>query len=311
MKRITMLIVIVCSIFECVYGDEILLKNGKKLSGRLLDQQDDVISFEVHLDSVTFSAILQKDDVLEIEFDNTDHVDESALFALQQKTKGLELYNGRWLPKKHVENIKSSQKNMYTAQKVALFSIQFFIFLIIGFAVVLGVDVLHYQWRKFKLNRIVKREKADHRLHRRIPLKYPIKVAPKGKEQFDAQTNNISLGGLLFSTDMELNLADHIDIELMYSDGSIYIAGLIVRKEKDVQSEMYNLGVSFIGLDQEKRQKIAYLIAHPEKSRKAVEQESQPEQKPPASTPSKKKKKKKLHKQHKVNEQSTKHEIVS
>ena len=248
-----------------VYADEITLKNGEKLTGRLLDQQDDIISFEVHLDSVMFPAIIKKDDVTHVDIDNEDMMDEGALFVLQQKTKGLELFHGRWLPKKHVELIKARQRNINTAQKVALFSIQFFVFLVVAFAIVMGVDLLHYQWRKFKLNRIVRQEKADHRLHRRMVMSYPVKVKSEKFPLFEATTSNISLGGLLFSTDKDLQLGDQIEVEVILPDRSIEVDGLIVRKEKDVKSDLHNLGVSFVGLDQSKRQEIARLIACSEK----------------------------------------------
>ncbi|MDX9703125.1 MAG: PilZ domain-containing protein [Candidatus Auribacterota bacterium] len=265
MRRFMAASIFVFCLWLDVYADVITLKNGETLTGKLLDQQSDIISFEVHMNSVIFPAIIKKDDVTKIELDNEDMVDEAALFVLKQKTKGLELHNGRWLPKKHVALLKARQKNMYTAQRVAVFSIQFFIFLVIGFALVMGVDLLHYQWRKYKLNRIIHREKADHRLHRRIPIQHAIKVRSEKFPELDAQTSNISLGGLLFSTDKDFQLADHISVEIKLADRSIEVDGLIVRKEKDIKTELNNLGVSFIGLSQAKRQEIAYIIAHPSK----------------------------------------------
>ncbi len=264
MKAFMPVIVFAYLLVLSVYADEITLKNGETLTGRLLDQQEDIISFEVHFDSVVFPAIIKKEDVTHVEMDNEDMMDEAALFVLQQKTKGLELFHGRWLPKKHVELIKARQRNINTAQKVALFSIQFFIFLVIAFALVMGVDLLHYQWRKFKLNRIVHQEKADHRLHRRMAMCYPVKVESEKFPLFEAKTTNISLGGLLFATEKDLQLGDQIAVEVILSDSSIEVDGLIVRKEKDIKSDMHNLGVSFLGLNQAKRQQIARLIANSE-----------------------------------------------
>ena len=257
---------LIAIIFSCIVyqlnADEITLKNGKILYGNIYDQREDSVCIEIDFDGVKVPSSIKKSDIVSIEFDNESLTDEATLFAIQQQTKGLELYKGRWLPKKHVDLLRQRQQKIKSVRKLAVFSIQFFIFFIIGFAIVIGLDFLNYQLRKYKLHRVINKENADNRLHRRIYLKFPIKFTTQEGISYDACTSNISLGGLLFHTEVNLNLADQLSIQVISSDSVLNVTGLVVRKIKGISGTVHNIGVSFIGLDKSKRQQIAQLIAN-------------------------------------------------
>ena len=254
-------------LFFCVSGvlcaDEIILTNGQKLVGVLSSQDDDTISFEIHYDSVTIPSVIKKTDIREISISESDSMDESALFKITQNAKGRVLYKGRWLPKEHVKLLVSREKKMDTAKRLALFSIKFFIFFMICFSIIMGIDFFNYEFRKFRLKRIVNKETADHRLHKRIFLEFPFKyILPDGKTM-KATTLNMSLGGLCFLSDTEFQMSDKLKVELDMGDKKekLSIEGLVVRKEKDFKSQKYNIGLSFIGLSHKTRQMIAQIIS--------------------------------------------------
>jgi len=244
------------------FADEIILKNGQNLTGKVLSQKDNVISFEIYFDSIVVPATINKNDIVNIELDNSEMIDESTLFEISQRAKGLVLYKGRWLPEKHVATLMRRQDKIDKIKRFTLFSIQFFIFLMVCFGLIIGMDLLNFGFRKYKLWRVAKTESADNRLHRRISVKLDFKFQLEKGEEYSAVTTNVSLGGLLFSTDLDLHPSERIKVKLLFEENDILeIEGLVVRSEKDFKTEKNNVGVSFLSLNHEMRQKIAKLIA--------------------------------------------------
>jgi len=247
---------------EPLCADEITLKNGQNLTGKVLSQKDNIISFEIYFDSIVVSASINKDDILNIELDNSELIDESTLFEITQQSRGLILYKGRWLPKKHVATLMQRQDKIDKIKRFTLLSIQFFIFLMVCFGAIIGLDLLNFGVRKYKLWRVAKTETADNRLHRRIPVKLDFCFKIENGVEHKAVTTNISLGGLLFSTELELKPSDRISVKLSSEDNEILeLEGLVVRSEKDYKTDQHNIGVSFLSVDHEIRQEIAKIIA--------------------------------------------------
>jgi len=244
-------------------ADEIILQNGQKLMGVLTAQHKDTISFDIHYDNVTIPSVIKKTDIREISMSESGVIDESVLFEIAQKAKGRTLYKGRWLPKKHVDMLMAREKKIDMAKNIALFSIKFFIFFMICFSIVMGVDFFNYELRKFRLKRIASKETADHRLHKRILLKFPFVYILSDEKTKKAKTLNMSLGGLCFLSDEEFQMSDKLKVELEVGDGKkkLSVEGLVVRKEKDPKSQKNNIGLSFVGLSHKTRQSIAQIIS--------------------------------------------------
>lgn len=261
--RLATFIVIFYTLCVCSFADEIILQNGQKLVGVLTAQHDDTISFEIYYDSVTISSVIKKADILELVISESDAIDESVLFEITQKAKGRMLYKGRWLPNKHVSTLMAREKKMDMVKKFVLFSIKFFIFFLICFSLIMGVDFFNYELRKFRLKRISKLESADHRLHKRIFQEFSFKYnLPNGKSK-KARTLNMSLGGLCFLSNVEFQMSDKLKVELEVGNDkkNLSLEGLVVRKEKDPKSQKYNIGLSFVGLSHKTRQSIAQIIS--------------------------------------------------
>ncbi len=261
--RLSTLIVIFYALTVCSFADEIILKNGQRLVGVLTAQHDDTISFEIYYESVAISSVIKKSDIQELIMSESDVIDESVLFEITQKAKGRMLYKGRWLPNKHVSMLIAREKKMDIVKKLVLFSIKFFIFFLICFSLIMGIDFFNYELRKFRLKRISNLESADHRLHKRIFQEFRFKyVLPNGKTK-KAKTLNMSLGGLCFLSNVEFQISDKLKVELEVGGDkkNLFLEGLVVRKEKDPKSQKHNIGLSFVGLSHKTRQLVAQIIS--------------------------------------------------
>lgn len=261
--RLSTLILVFYTLCVSSFADEIILKNGQRLVGVLTAQNDDAISFDIYYDSVVVSSVIKKADIRELNMSESNVMDESLLFEITQKAKGKMLYKGRWLPSKHVSMLMAREKKMDVAKKLVLFSIKFFIFFLICFSLIMGVDFFNYELRKFRLKRIVNRESADYRLHKRIFQEFPFRYILSNGKTKKARTLNMSLGGLCFLSDVDFQMSDKLKIELEVSTDKkkLSLEGLVVRKEKDPKSQKYNIGLSFVGLSHKKRQLIAQIIS--------------------------------------------------
>lgn len=240
---------------------EIILKNGRSFNGKIIEQNNDAISFEMNVDSILIPAIINKKDIVSVEFDNTESQDDTNLFNLQQQAKGLVLYQGRWLPKKHVGLLVDRKAKLDKMKKITLFSIQVIIFLMICLAIVMGLDFFYFKLNKYRIKKVSQRHKDD-RLHQRIAITVPFIILLNDGTKFSAETSNISLGGLLFYTDKDIRIGTQVRLMLILPECNtpVKIKALVVRVEKDVKTQKNSIGVSFVGLHSG-RQQIAQLIA--------------------------------------------------
>lgn len=258
----------------CVFGltlaapcasDDIELKNGVRLSGRLDSKDDDGVMFIIAYDTIRVPARIAHDDIKIIELDNYDRISEQELFSIQQQAKGLLLHEGRWLPQAHVNELQNKRQKIDRAKQITLFSLQFFLFLMFCLIMVIIVDFIHYEWKRFRVRRAAKSTGADHRLHRRIPISVPFTYCLDDGEEQHTNTSNISLGGLLFSTAAELPLTTQMTVSIGADDNHIECRSMVVRCEKDSKEKLFNIGLSFIGLSSEMRHKLARLISEANK----------------------------------------------
>ncbi|MEW6536166.1 MAG: PilZ domain-containing protein [Candidatus Auribacterota bacterium] len=259
----TMLFVCLLCCAFIARADEIILKNGVRLQGLLVGERDSNLEFDILYDTIRIPARISKSDVLSVEMDNTGSEQTVDLFSISQQAKGLVLYEGRWLPKEHVDMVRSKQSKIAQAKKITLFSLQFFFFLMACLALVIVFDFLHYEWKRLRVRRVEKGQSgADYRLHRRISAAIPFEFEMENGTKHSAVTTNISLGGMLFTTPVALELTTQINVSLTADDIHIDCQGMVVRSDKEPNENIYNIGLSFIGLNADMRQKIARFIAH-------------------------------------------------
>lgn len=98
-----------------------------------------------------------------------------------------------------------------------------------------------------------------------IPLSY--KLIKKGKadsaKEKGAETINISQGGLLFPASRSVNAGSTIMLKLPFQDEILNLKARVVHCEKNPETQLYNIGVSFSRMGDAFKVKLreqAYLI---------------------------------------------------
>lgn len=99
--------------------------------------------------------------------------------------------------------------------------------------------------------------KSERRSHSRVDKTMPVHLRRgQGPESFDAKIVNISAGGVLIETDMQLATNDllTIDLELAGEKEPIYVYGTVVR------NDARGVGISFVRISEITSDLINYLI---------------------------------------------------
>jgi hypothetical protein len=91
----------------------------------------------------------------------------------------------------------------------------------------------------------------EHRRFIRHPLSIPLtykvlkKVQDTGKEGLSGITNNISIGGLLFSAKYPIEVGSLIVIKMPFEDKIFNVKSRVVHCTKGGSTKLYNIGASF------------------------------------------------------------------
>jgi len=104
----------------------------------------------------------------------------------------------------------------------------------------------------------------------RHPLSIPLtckiikKISDKDTEGISGITNNISIGGLLFSAKRPVKVGSLIMIQMPFEDKVFNVKSKVVHCDKSAEKKLYNIGASFYQLHDAFKVKLIeqiYLIA--------------------------------------------------
>lgn len=249
---IAVAVLFACTYIYHVYADTITLRNQQTLTGKILSAGTDEIHCLLIINDVPITAAIKTADIVFVEYDNgttlqfTEHEQEIRT-ANEQRT----VHSSIQSPPSRYTDIKR-WKNI---------GIKCLFALVISLVLFSLFDYIGTALRTIRRKRRQNQRNSNRRAHVRQITHMPFIYSTSAQKNAAAETVNISRGGLLFLSAETHTTLGHISIQLLPENGEkILLEAMIIRCEYNPSLKLYAVGVCFVGLTDETRNRLAGLL---------------------------------------------------